>query len=141
MLAAYSRASFPLFSLNLISSEEETILVISVTISCRVNGSCLTAVVTSASAIAPPSKPHYLEKVTASLHLRWRPSSSLAVTRKAAIKPEDSVACLSSEAGSSIGYFLLSPIAGLSLDLNCPTTTCYCGRAGRVEGASLDSLA
>ena len=81
------------------------------------------------------------EESTASLCLCWRLSSSLAVDREASIRLEGSVGHLFLEADSSVNRRLLSPTVGLSLDLEGTTPTCCCGRAGGVEGVSLNGLA
>ena len=83
--------------------------------------------VTSASATASPPEALCLEDLTASLHLRWRLSSSLATTREAAIKLEGFATRLFSGPASSTGHFLLSPTVGLSLDLDNPASACCYG--------------
>ena len=93
------------------------------------------------SASAAVEDHHYSEGWSTSLCLCWRFSSSLVVDREATIRLDGSVAHLFSEAGSSLDLRLFSPIAGLSLGLEgAGLACCCCGRAGRVEGASLEWL-
>ena len=99
------------------------------------------AVVTSASAATSPPEAHYSEESTTSLCLRWRPSSSLVAALEASINLKGSAARLFLKASSSIGHFLLSPVASLSVNLDGLALAYYCGRAGRVKGAGLDGTA
>ena len=66
------------------------------------------------------------EGSTASLHLRWRLSSSKAIDQEVVTIPEGSAACWFSEAGSFADSHLLSSIVGLSLGLEDEVPAYYC---------------
>ena len=83
--------------------------------------------VTAVSVVAYPLDARCLEESVASLHLRWRPSSSLAIAWEVAIKPEGSAARLFLEAGSFVDRLILFPTASLSLDLDDTEPACCCG--------------
>ena len=70
MMVDWARASFPLFSLILLSSFEGTMFSISVTTSYRYGGSCLMVAMMSRSGVCSPSKSGCSKVATISLRLR-----------------------------------------------------------------------
>ena len=84
MLVDWVSASFPFFSLILLSSLGGTMFAINVTIGCRYGGSYLMVAMTSGSGVCPPSRSGCSKVAMVSLHLRWRFSLALAAAREAA---------------------------------------------------------
>ena len=139
MLAACSRATFPLFSIILPSTDKVTVRANHDTIDHRCDESCSMVEVRSASAVVDP--PCWLLGWLVSLRFLWLLSSSLTVGREAAVKLGNSAGRLFSEEDSFPGLRLFSPIADFSLCLGGAGLACYCcGRAGG-DGAGLEGPA
>ena len=123
MLAAHSRAAFPLFSIIPPFTDGVIVRANNDTIDRRFDGSC--SIVEVKSTLATVDAPRWPPEWSVSLCLLWQLSSSLTAGHKAVVKPSDSTARLFSEEGSSPDLRFFSPTAGLSLCLGGVALACY----------------